>query len=74
MDIQNTTSICFKVGFNQDVHDDFEFVKPQEAPVFRPTPEEFELGPLEYIKKIRPLAEEFGICKVIPPAVSSLKF
>ena len=40
---------------------------PPEAPVFRPTPEEFE-HPLRYIAAIRPLAEAYGICKVIPPA------
>ena len=40
---------------------------PLEAPVFRPTPEEFE-HPLRYIASIRPTAEAYGICKVIPPA------
>ncbi len=40
---------------------------PPEAPVFRPTAEEFE-HPLRYIASIRPTAEAFGICKVIPPA------
>ncbi|XP_039287256.1 uncharacterized protein LOC111052838 [Nilaparvata lugens] len=39
----------------------------EEAPVFYPTEKEF-LDPLEYIEKIRPVAEKFGICKVIPPA------
>jgi histone demethylase JARID1 len=46
---------------------EFEFIPPPEAPVFYPTPEEFALGPLEYISKIRPLAEPHGICKIIPP-------
>lgn len=68
--IQNTTSISFKVAFNQETHDEFTFRKPEEAPVFRPTSEEFKLGPLEYIKKIRPYAEQFGICRIIPPSVS----
>lgn len=40
---------------------------PPEAPVFRPTSEEFE-HPLRYIASIRPTAEAYGICKVIPPA------
>ncbi|KAA6416700.1 MAG: lysine-specific demethylase 5C-like, partial [Trebouxia sp. A1-2] len=40
---------------------------PPEAPVFRPTFEEFE-HPLRYIASIRPTAEAYGICKVIPPA------
>lgn len=33
-----------------------------EAPVFRPTPEEFE-DPLAYIASIREHAESYGICK-----------
>ena len=34
-----------------------------EAPVFRPTPEEFQ-DPLAYIASIREHAESYGICKV----------
>lgn len=36
------------------------------GPVFYPTEEEFK-DPLEYIYKIRPEAEPFGICRVVPP-------
>jgi len=37
------------------------------APVFFPTIEEFEGNPLSYIEKIRPIAEAYGICKIVPP-------
>eukprot|EP01133_Synstelium_polycarpum_P004209 gene4209-4904_t len=37
-----------------------------EAPVFYPTVEEFRY-PLKYIEAIRPVAEKFGICKIVPP-------
>jgi histone demethylase JARID1 len=48
---------------------DFEFTVPPEAPVFEPTSEEFQ-DPLGYIRKIRPVAEKSGICKIKPPPVS----
>lgn len=44
----------------------FRFDPPPEAPVFLPTPEEFE-NPLRYINKIRPIGQKTGICKIIPP-------
>jgi hypothetical protein len=50
---------------------DFEFTIPPEAPVFEPTSEEFQ-DPLGYIRKIRPVAEKCGICKIKPPPVSVL--
>ncbi|XP_014487051.1 PREDICTED: uncharacterized protein LOC106750918 isoform X2 [Dinoponera quadriceps] len=49
----------------KDAYDEYSFV-PQ-APTFRPSEKEF-LDPMEYINKIRPTAERFGICKVVPPA------
>lgn len=40
---------------------------PQEAPVFYPTIAEFKRGPIDYITKIRSQAEQYGICKIVPP-------
>lgn len=37
------------------------------GPTFFPTVEEFEGNPLHYISKIRPIAEKYGICKIVPP-------
>ncbi|KAL7293385.1 hypothetical protein TKK_0013151 [Trichogramma kaykai] len=47
--------------------DSKENVKLVEAPIFRPSEKDFQ-DPLEYIDRIRPIAEKFGICKVVPPA------
>lgn len=41
-------------------------IRVVEAPTFRPTEKDFQ-DPLEYIDKIRPIAEKFGICRVVPP-------
>ena len=38
-----------------------------EAPTFRPTEAEFK-DPLKYIQKIRSYAEQFGMCRIIPPS------
>lgn len=38
----------------------------KDAPVFYPSTEEFQ-DPLQYIEKIRPVAEKYGVCKIIPP-------
>ena len=46
-----------------------EFIRPPEAPVFQPTPEEFK-DPVSYISKIRPVVLNTGICKIKPPLVS----
>uniref|UniRef100_A0A0A9W3X8 [histone H3]-trimethyl-L-lysine(4) demethylase n=3 Tax=Lygus hesperus TaxID=30085 RepID=A0A0A9W3X8_LYGHE len=44
----------------------FEFQQPSEAPVFEPSINEFD-DPISYISKIRPVAEKYGICRIIPP-------
>lgn len=44
-----------------------------EAPTFHPTEKDFQ-DPLEYIDKIRPIAEKFGICRVVPPPNFKVRF
>lgn len=41
-----------------------------EAPVFRPTAQEFE-DPMAYIQSISAEASNFGICKIVPPFFAS---
>ncbi|KAL0697460.1 hypothetical protein Bca4012_053582 [Brassica carinata] len=38
----------------------------EDAPIFYPSEEEFE-DTLSYIAKIRPKAEKYGICRIVPP-------
>jgi hypothetical protein len=37
------------------------------APTFYPTIEEMQGNPLHYVEKIRPIAQRYGICKIVPP-------
>lgn len=39
----------------------------EEAPTFRPSEEEFNGNPLDYIESIRKQAEPYGICLIVPP-------
>jgi histone demethylase JARID1 len=52
---------------------DFVFDPVPEAPTFKPNDQEFK-DPLVYINQIRPIAEQFGICKIIPPKTWKPKF
>jgi hypothetical protein len=37
------------------------------GPTFYPSVEEMGGSPLDYIEKIRPIAQCYGICKIVPP-------
>ncbi|GKY90390.1 hypothetical protein MPSEU_000013000 [Mayamaea pseudoterrestris] len=51
-----------------DYNTDAAFLsKIPRCPVFYPTIEDMEGSPLDYIEKIRPIAERYGICKIVPP-------
>jgi len=58
-----------------DADEDGEFVfdTVPESVTFRPTENEFK-DPLLYINSIRPIAEQYGICKIIPPKYWKPKF
>jgi [histone H3]-trimethyl-L-lysine4 demethylase len=47
-------------------HHGFMHDTPNNAPVFFPNEEEFS-DALDYIAKIKPIAERAGICKIVPP-------
>lgn len=66
---QKASFISSARGFPSD-GGDFEFFSPPDAPIFRPTEEEFAQGPIAYVASIRPMAEPFGICRIVPPPVS----
>lgn len=38
-----------------------------DGPVFYATQQDFEKSPIDFINKIRPLAQKYGICKIVPP-------
>lgn len=65
----NTSKSDGSVSSSPVKEESFEFVIPPEAPVFYPSEAEFA-DPLGYISKIRPIAENTGICKIRPPQVS----
>ncbi|KAF9607863.1 hypothetical protein IFM89_003567 [Coptis chinensis] len=58
-------SNCQKVIANWHAEDACKQVL-EEAPVFHPTEEEFK-DAIKYIATIRPRAEKFGICRIVPP-------
>jgi histone demethylase JARID1 len=45
----------------------------EECPTFYPSPEEFA-DPLSYIRSIADRAQQFGICKVVPPESWNMPF
>ncbi|CAB3409807.1 unnamed protein product [Caenorhabditis bovis] len=52
-----------------EVYDHFynKFERPPLAPIYYPTPEEFQ-DPIEYVAKIRGEAEKYGTVKIVPPS------
>lgn len=50
-----------------DVSRDEKLSSLDNGPTFYPTIKDFEGDPLAYIERIRPMAEPYGICKIVPP-------
>jgi hypothetical protein len=44
-----------------------------DVPAFYPTAEEF-VDPMGYLRSIRPKAEQYGACKIIPPETWNMPF
>lgn len=43
-----------------------ECVDMVEAPTFYPSEEDFK-DPLEYFEIVKPVAQKYGICRIVPP-------
>lgn len=65
LDLSSVSPSFLPDDANPDIHQESLFGL-QEAPTFRPTPEEF-VDPLAYISSIRAAGEKCGILKIIPP-------
>lgn len=44
-----------------------EIAEIMEAPTFYPSEEDFK-DPLEYFEIVKPIAQKYGICRVVPPS------
>jgi hypothetical protein len=54
---------------------DAEFLSTiPQCPVFYPTVQDMEGDALDYIEKIRPFAEQYGLAKIVPPPGWNLPF
>jgi hypothetical protein len=51
-------------GNKNNKNDSYDIIP--EAVTFKPNEHEFK-EPLDFINSIRPIAEKYGICKIIPP-------
>lgn len=57
----------FSTSFPKKPNEVEDLPKLVEAPIFRPTEEQFK-DPMKYISSIREEVKKYGICKIIPPS------
>ncbi|XP_022896764.1 lysine-specific demethylase JMJ706-like isoform X3 [Olea europaea var. sylvestris] len=63
---------CFDLKTDKLSINDFSWTEEiAECPVYHPSKEEFE-DPLVYVQKIAAEASKYGICKIVPPLISSI--
>ncbi|XP_071708844.1 lysine-specific demethylase JMJ13-like [Rutidosis leptorrhynchoides] len=61
----------FRADHGRNISDNLEWLNEiTECPVYHPSFEEFE-DPLRYIQKISPQASKYGVCKIVPPLIST---